>query len=406
VLTTIDRYVLRQVAKPLVTAMGIGLTMLLAERLVRLLDITLGKKNSFGVIFEMLAYLVPHYLGTALPAALFLGLLFGFNALSKNSELDAVMATGTGLSRVVRPVMLLSLILGAISLFIVGWLQPEARYAYRAVLFDVGNVEVFYLAEEGVFMQAGSRTFILDKLDRSKNAFDHVFLFDYRGQNGSETLTASKGVLIPVEGITRPVLRLDNGHRLQLDQWPDLTGKAPLSSASVTEFATTDTPLGKVSNKIFRPRGEDERELTMPELLAQQSHPPPGATFNSMRSELNLRIVHVLTLLMLPLLAVPFAIGRQRSQRGYRFGLALVLVVAFHEIIEQGAVTTKANGLSPLLSMWLPFILITAFAIWRFYMASFTLKPDRIGAAIDSLGTRINLLWQPLVRLLRRGAPS
>ncbi len=45
----------------------------------------------------------------------------------------------------------------------------------------------------------------------------------------------------------------------------------------------------------------------------------------------------MLTLLVLPLLAVPFAIGRRRSQRAYRFGLALVLLVAFHEVIEQGA---------------------------------------------------------------------
>ena len=105
-LTIIDRYVLRQVAKPLVSAMAIGLLMLLAERLVRLLDTTLGKKNSFGVVFELLAYLVPHYLGTAIPAALFLGLLFGFNKLSKDSEIDAIMATGTGLHRLTRPVIL------------------------------------------------------------------------------------------------------------------------------------------------------------------------------------------------------------------------------------------------------------------------------------------------------------
>ena len=62
-LTIVDRYVLRQVAKPLATAMAIGLLVLLAERMVRLLDTTLGKKNSFAVVFELLAYLVPHYLG-------------------------------------------------------------------------------------------------------------------------------------------------------------------------------------------------------------------------------------------------------------------------------------------------------------------------------------------------------
>ena len=212
-LTIIDRYVLRQVAKPLATALTIGLLMLLAERMVHLLDNTLGKKDSFGVVFELLAYLVPHYLGTAIPAALFLGLLFGFSKLSKDSEIDAIMATGTGISRLTRPVILLSMLFCALSFFIVGWLQPQTRYAYRSVLFDVGNVEIFYLAEEGVFMQAGSRTFILDKLDRATNKFEHVFLFDDKGPRGLETLTASSGILIPVEGQQRPVLRLNNGHR-------------------------------------------------------------------------------------------------------------------------------------------------------------------------------------------------
>ncbi len=400
-LTIIDRYVLRQVAKPLATALAIGLLMLLAERMLHLLDNTLGKKDSFSVVFELLAYLVPHYLGTAIPAALFLGLLFGFNKLSKDSEIDAIMATGTGISRLTRPVIMLSLIFCALSLFIAGWLQPQTRYAYRSVLFDVGNVEIFYLAEEGVFMQAGSRTFILDKLDRATNKFEHVFLFDYKPDAGMETLTASSGVLIPVEGQQRPVLRLNNGHRLKLEEWPKPGDGKPIPSAIVAEFSTTDTPLGKVSDKLFRPRGEDERELSLPELYQRQNSPPKGATINSMRAELNLRLVHVLTLLMLPLLAVPFAIGRQRSQRGYRFGVALVLVVAFHEIIEQGAVATRSSGLSPWLTMWLPFGLITIFAIWRFYAACYTLKPDRIGNMIDNIGMGISEIWRPIARRFR-----
>ena len=102
------RYILRQILRPLVGAMAIGLMVLLAERMVRLLDITLGKKNSFSLVFEMLAYLVPHYLGLAIPAAFFLGLLFGFNKLSKDSELDAFLASGIGLHQVTRPVVILA----------------------------------------------------------------------------------------------------------------------------------------------------------------------------------------------------------------------------------------------------------------------------------------------------------
>ena len=168
------KYVLRTISQPLISAIAIGLLVLLADRLVRLLDITLGKKNSFGIVFEMLAYLVPHYLGLALPAALFLGLLFGFNALSKNSELDAFMATGVGLHQLARPVLMLAAMFSVFAMLIVGWVQPQARYAFRSIVHSVQNVEIFFLAEAGVFMQAGKRTFILDKLSRRSNRFERI----------------------------------------------------------------------------------------------------------------------------------------------------------------------------------------------------------------------------------------
>jgi lipopolysaccharide export system permease protein len=382
VIATADRYVLRQIARPLVGAMAIGLMMLLAERMVRLLDTTLGKKNSFAVVFELLAYLVPHYLGTAIPAALFLGLLFGFNKMSRDSEIDAFMAMGVGLGRLTRPVLILSAFLGLVSLGIFGWLQPHTRHAYRSVVFDVQNVEVFYLAEAGVFMQAGSRTFILDRLDRGNNAFDHVFLFDDQDAAGSESITAAHGSLIEVQGQQRPVLRLENGHRLKLPARPSPAGgESP--RAAIAEFALADTPLGRISNDIFRPRGKDERELTLPELFARVDAPPAGTTVDAMRAELHQRLVRILTPLILPVLAVPFAIGRRRSQRAYRFGLALVLLVAFHEVIEQGSLATQTSGLSPLITMWLPFLVLTGFALWRYVVTCFLLRRDRLEAAID-----------------------
>ncbi len=397
---TADRYILRQIARPLAGAMAIGLMMLLAERMVRLLDTTLGKKNSFAVVFELLAYLVPHYLGTAIPAALFLGLLFGFNKMSTNSEIDGFLAAGAGLHRLVRPVALLSILLALFSLFIFGWAQPHTRYAYRSVVFDVQNVEIFYLAEEGVFMQAGTRTFILDTLDRGRNAFDHVFMFDDRGAKGMETVTATRGSLIEVPGGQRPVLHLEDGHRLNFAVRPVATAVDP-PLAGVAEFASADTPLGRVSDDIFRPRGEDERELTLPELYTNLDHPPQGTTPDAMRAEFYKRLINVLTVPVLPILAVPFAIGRRRSQRAYRFGIALVLIVAYHEVIEQGSLATHTAGISPWLTMWLPFGLLTGFAAWRFWVATFRLKPDRFGNLIDTVSDAVAAFRHWLMRRLR-----
>lgn len=394
-LSTLDRYILRKVVTPMTATLAIGLLMLLAERLVRLLDFTLGKKNSFGVVFELLAYLVPHYLGTAVPAALFLGLLFGFNKLSKDNEIDAMLAAGVGLHRLVRPALLLAFVFSLASLVIFGWLQPHTRHAYRSVIFDLRNIDAFYLAEEGVFMQAGSRTFILDKLDRGNSRFEHIFIFDYNGPAGAETYTASQGILVPVEGQTRPVLRLENGRRLGVESWPTLQASGTPPQPNFATFAVSDTPLGKISKDLFRPRGEDERELTLTEIYTQMDAPPKGSSREAMRAEFHRRVINILAMFVLPFLAIPFAVGRARSPRAYRIALAMVMLVAFHEIIEQGAVITKNGAASPWVALWLPMAALTVFALWRFYLVSFTIA----GAGLDDF---VSGLHEKSVGLLTR----
>ena len=397
----VDRYVLHQVAKPLGTAMAIGLLVLLAERLVRILDITLGKKNSLGVVFELLAYLVPHYLGLALPAAMFLGLLFGFNKLSKDSEIDAFMASGVGLHRLALPIIILSIGLSAFSFLIFGWFQPHARYAYRNVMHTVKNVEVFYLAEEGVFMQAGTRTFILDKLVRENNSFERIFLFDNKAKGGAETVTAPSGSLISIPGEHRPVLRLHNGHRLKIAAWPDFNATGPVPKAVTGTYQTADTPLGKLSKKLFRPRGGDHREMTFAELIRALDNPPKQTTVNRVRSELHKRLVNVFTVLVLPFLALPFALGRRRGQRGYRFAVALIILVAFHEVISKGAEATKVHGTSPYMTMWLPLALLAVFSLWRFWNASFSLRRDWLEPVIERVSITLSGSGDFILRTLR-----
>jgi lipopolysaccharide export system permease protein len=282
------------------------------------------------------------------------------------------------------------------SLAVFGWLKPLTYYAYRSVMFDVKNVEVFYLAEEGVFMQSGGRTFILDKLNRDTREFEHIFLFDYNGRGENETLTAANGKLVPVPGQPRPVLRLNDGHRLKLESWPLAAKAGEIPMASVGEFEQTDTPLGKLKQDIFRPRGNDERELTLPELYAQLDTPPKGATKNSMAAEFHKRLVNIIGMLVLPFLALPFALGRARSQHGYRIGIAMVLIIAFHEIIEQGAVAVEASGVSPWLALWLPLGALAAFSFWRFFVSSFRLRQEVLEGILDGINNSVRGLWQRL----------
>ena len=118
-----------------------------------------------------------------------------------------------------------------------------------------------------------------------------------------------------------------------------------------TEFAIADTPLGRLSKDIFRPRGEDERELTLPELFTALDQPPAKASRQEVASELSERLVTAASILILPFLAIPFAVGSRRSPRGFRTGVALVLIVLYNEIIHQGASAANNGVVSPLVGI-------------------------------------------------------
>ena len=68
------------------------------------------------------------------------------------------------------------------------------------------------------------------------------------------------------------------------------------------------------------------------------------------------------------MLALPFSIGRRRNLRAYRFGVALAILIAYHEVAQQGAVMTQSYGYSPYLTLWLPFAALFGFSVWRFWM--------------------------------------
>lgn len=373
-LKIIDRYIMRLVLAPMVATLVISLTLLLAERMLGFLDLTLGKKNSFTAVFKMLAYLAPNYLGLAVPIAIYLGVLFGFNRLSKSREIDALQASGANLPRLFRPVMMLVFVLMLGNLVAVGWLQPYGRYSYRSVVYTLTNIDAFELAQEGIFMKSGGRTFIVDQLDQSNNSFRKLFVFEDKKENGSETLTASTGNLISATENTGPVLRMQTSNRLRLEQTPNLNSSAAISLPLLVQSGSVDLPLDSVVGGAFRPRGADERELNMWELMSRQDSPPTNTERGRMISELHNRVMKILAIPLLAVMALPFALVRARRADAYRIGLAVLVLVAMIAIIEQTSVAASISGLSPWLIMWPPFIAISVIALWRFWGVSYCVR--------------------------------
>ncbi len=375
----IDRYLLMQIFPTVMVTLFVAAVILCMERLMRLLDIAVGNGVSTLVVFQMLANLIPHYIGLALPAALFLGVLLAFRKLSLQSELDAVLSSGVGLARFIRPAMAFALVMAAFNFVLSGYLQPYSRYAYRAILFNITSGVIEQGIGEGIFMNLPNGYTL--RVEQSRGAGrELVGVFAHKQSDNGEvvTLTAKRGELVTGEMDGIVTMRLFDGNRTE---WKPATNET-----SGLKFEVFDWPLDLAAIVKFRGRGGDERELTIDELYATtmlnraaghfgleptttaesappQQRLPPSAV----ESELHGRIVFTLSMLLLPLLAAPLGIITRRATRSFGLVLGLLIMVSYHKVLEFGEAYASSTGVSSVPILWGAFAVFTVGVWYLFY---------------------------------------
>jgi lipopolysaccharide export system permease protein len=358
VLTTIDRYLLRQIVTTCLAMIGIGLAILLLERLLRLFGLVANPHQAFRYVGQMLVLLLPHYLSIALPAAFFFGVLLTFRRLKRDSEFVILSATGQSLGRLLMPVMGLAVVMTALTAVVVGYLSPHARYGYRALKQQVAEASLTAAVLGGTFIRASGLTFFAERAEPAAEGLRlaKVFVHQERPDGGSIVVTGEDGLLAQAEDDS-PVLILLQGVRAEI----------PAAGPPQTlTFANLSWPVVTDAEATFRPRGRDQRELTLTELWTVPATPTSKPDSAEVAAELHSRLVLIATVPLLPLLAAPLALAG--GQRGRRSGIVvgLLILVVYYEALSFGEALAKRELLAPWIGLWLPFVALACGSGWLF----------------------------------------
>jgi lipopolysaccharide export system permease protein len=367
---TIDLYIFRQILRPLAGALLVALLVLLIERMLRLLDFVLGSNGPLEVVFEILAYLVPHYMALALPISLYLGILLGFSRLSRDGELDAFQSAGVGLARLSRSAFCIAFWLTLIAAVLFSHLKPYGRYAYQSAVFVITNASFQAFLRAGVFTEIEDTTFLVEGIYPDGVRFSKVFVYEQKADGKQAVITARDGGVNTAVGDTEPLLYLFDGVRLELDAPQAATADTEQTSLGLLRFQELRTSLGMDTAKLFRPRGKDEREFTLFELWERRFDPPPGVRSSDMLAEFHGRIVRVLSIPFLPFLAVPLALGRRRSDRSYGIVIGLLILVVYHQVLDLLENMAEAQVIDPVIALWVPFLVFTVGSMLLFWRVS------------------------------------
>lgn len=392
----IDRYLLGQLLRPMALSLAFVLVALLMERVLRLVDLIATEGGPFGAVVTMAATLLPHYLGLALPAAFFISLLLLVARMAEESEIDALLASGLSLVRIVLPFLAAGALLALVSFALFGYVQPHARYGYRAALHLVKHGGWTGAVPGGAFVAAGDGvTLHAAESDSSGRVLTGVLIEEREPDGRSVTTTAAQGFLQrDPERTDRLVLQLLDGSQMRVSRG---------GAVSVLKFETL--MVGRdlaLADTLFRPRGRDEREMTLGELrdgIRADAGPVPSAVMNG---ELHGRLVQAASVAILPLLAVPMGIAAKRRRRGAGVVLAAVVLVLYHHVLQVGQGLVELGRVGPAIGSWLPFATLAALACWMLFRMNERPGRGPLDGALGLIDRSIEAVRAYVGRLARR----
>jgi len=247
---------------------------------------------------------------------------------------------------------------------LVSYIQPYARYEYRQIRFDVTSGALGIKIPAGEFIDITDNVTIrLGEINKETREARDIFLERRTRDGGRAAITASYGAISTTPDIRSLLLKLEQGRQVIID---------PLGERIQTlNFDSLDLEIDLPAIGVFRDRGDDEREATFGEILAYlNSNPPDAPLYDDYRSGLHWRIIHPLTFMVMPILAIAMGVTGRRRTSSLKPVLGIAILIVYHELLEEwGQVVASRGELSPYISMWGIFAVFLAVSVF-FYNGS------------------------------------
>jgi lipopolysaccharide export system permease protein len=331
----------------------------LLERLLRLFDMAAATGASTLLVLKMAGTLVPHFLGFTVPAAFFAAIFMAVARTGDDNELDAMLATGRSITRMAAPYFLVAAVLCGVNFYLFAYLQPMSRYGYHLNVHNASQTGWDARMEDNDFVTVKQGfTLGADSVGVDGRQLKKVFV-ERRDPDGEEIITAESGRLVPSADGKRLLLELDNGMIVR-DYLDGTVRVVKFTQGRLNQDFTAIPPP-------FRERGEDVRELTLPELHAGSAK-VVRASLNTaeVAGEFHARVARMLLPLLLPLLALPLGMAAKRGRRAPGTVFATLALLALNYTLQFGESMADTGRAAAWLAVWLPVLLFAVFGTWLF----------------------------------------
>lgn len=147
----LDRLVVKAFIGPFVATFFITLLVLVMQFFWLYIDDFVGKGLSTGIVLKFIWYQSAVLVPLALPLAVLLSSLMTFGNLGESFELVAIKSAGISLLRFMRPLFIVSILIGGVAFMFSNFIIPVATLKSRTLLTDIVYAKPAFDLKEGVF---------------------------------------------------------------------------------------------------------------------------------------------------------------------------------------------------------------------------------------------------------------
>lgn len=386
---SIDRYMARLIALPLFSTLILAAMLLVLDRMLRLFDFVATEGGPVSVVWRMLANLLPEYLGLGIPIGLMLGILLAFRRLATSSELDVMRGVGMSYGRLLRVPYMYATALALLNLAIVGYVQPKARYAYEQLRFELRTGALGASIKVGEFTKLGDRmTLRIEQSRDDGRQLSGIFVHAQTPKGDWIGVTAQHGRFLATDDPDVIILRLSNGTLVH--------NRSDFSAPRVLSFNSHDLPINLPKFEQFRVRSGLSLEATLPELVKSGRSAQTLHERDASRAEFHFRMAEIVSMFLLPLLAVALGVPPKRSTSALGVFLSIVMIVTYHKVNQYAASVAQLGRIDPLIALWVPFLMFAGLVLWMYRTIAYVPGGQPIGALERVAGKA----WKAVVRYL------
>ncbi len=210
-----DKYILKSFLQPLLATFFVVLFVLVMQALWLAFDEIAGKGIDLFFIFSFLWYLTLMLTPTALPIAILLSSIMALGNLSENYEFAAIKSAGISLKRVLRPLIILTVLLSGLNFIFLNNIYPWATLKQKNLYLNMKMKKPALALVPGAFNTdiPGFNIKFEEKYGEEQNLLKNVQIADLNyGKGKIKVITAKKGTISSEEGSKYMTLTLEDGY--------------------------------------------------------------------------------------------------------------------------------------------------------------------------------------------------